>query len=520
VLLYNPPLLGPEHPDFASEAGVLESVAALGLAMRSLGHRVSKHAAGDSATSLATQLEETRPDVIVNLCESFAGCSAGESYVAAILELLNVPYTGSPPECLALTRDKSLMKRTLLGAGVVTPDFVEVLCGQTLPVSELKQWLGEGPLMVKPAQEDASLGIEAESVVDDWPLLAPQVARIHQHYGTALIERYIAGREFTVGIIELPVLQVLPIAEIEFRPGRELPYPIVTYVAKWTPGSKEDLLTPVCCPANIEPEMAQRLKEAAIAAYRLTRCRDYARIDLRVDGRGKVYVLEVNANPDVGPDAGLARMLRVAEIDYEDFAGRLLEAAMVRARIMCGVWKMEETGAIHTSPVDLLPKKRPADLKIRGILPEDRPVLVEITRSCGIFRPEEITIADEVLRAALQDSQLSGYHVFVAESQGCAVGWSCHGRVPMTDATYDLYWIAVAPKVQGQGIGKRLLTQIERAILADGGRWLLAETSSTAAYHATRSFYLHCGFQPVSEINDFYRPGDGKTTFGKRLDLP
>jgi D-alanine-D-alanine ligase len=518
VLVYNAPALRPEHPDFASEAGVLDSVAALGNEMRSIGHRITELAAGSPVSALVGELEELRPDVVVNLCEGFAGCSAGEPHVAALLELLHVPYTGSPPECLALARDKPRTKRLLAGAGVMTPEFVELPRGQPLPEPMLRQWQKEGPLMVKPAYEDASLGIGPESVTVDWEALERQVAMVHERYGVVLIERFIAGREFNVGIVELPDLRVLPISEIEFRTGADLPWPIVTYAAKWSPDSKEDLSTPVCCPAAVQPILARRMETAAIAAYRLTGCRDYARIDLRVDNQGQVYVLEVNANPDIGPNVGLARMLQVAGIGYGEFGQRLLNVVRSRGTAARRTGKSEKTVTDGYLPGNSQASERLLDLNIRRFQPEDRIALVDIVRSCGVFRPEEIKIADEVLGDALRDGPAGDYHVLVAEAMGRSVGWSCHGRVPLTDATFDLYWIAVAPDVQGRGAGRQLLAEVECAVRAASGRWLLAETSTMADYHATRLFYERCGFRAVDQIDDFYRVGDGKITFGKRLE--
>ena len=162
--------------------------------------------------------------------------------------------------------------------------------------------------------------------------------------------------------------------------------------------------------------------------------------------------------------------------------------------------------------------KQLTDVIVRGMLLQDRSVLVEMTRSCGVFRPDEVEVADEVLGDALKDGSAADYCVFVAEYKGRTVGWSCHGQVPMTEATFDLYWIVVAPDIHGRGIGRRLLGEVERDIVAKGSRWLLAETSSTAAYDMTRRFYRHCGYRELSRIEDFYRSGDGKVTFGKRLD--
>ena len=156
--------------------------------------------------------------------------------------------------------------------------------------------------------------------------------------------------------------------------------------------------------------------------------------------------------------------------------------------------------------------------RIRPFSPVDQAALLQITRSCKVFRPEEVEIAAEVLGEAARDGEKSHYTVLVAELEGGAVGWSCHGRVPLTDATFDLYWIAVAPSVQSRGIGRTLLHEVESIVLSSGGRWVLAETSSIALYEATRNFYERCGYRVLSQIADFYRSGDGKVTFGKRLD--
>ncbi len=512
VVLYNVPTLPKEHADYDSETGVLESVRAISTALGTAGHAVTDAAIGNSASSLAQRLEALRPDVIVNLCESFAGDSAGEPHIAALLDMLCIPYTGSPSDCLAITHNKVQTKRLLSGSGIATPEFIEVRRGEVPAESIVRPWLQAGPLIIKPAAEDASLGIGCDSVVTDWPALLKQVATIHECYGHALVERYIAGREFNVGIIELPDLQVLPLAEIVFSVSSELPWPIVTYQGKWSPTSNECLATPVRCPAMVETELEARIRQAATAAYRFTGCHDYARIDLRVDAAGNVFVLEVNANPDVGPNAGLARMLRAAGIEYDDFARRLIETAVNRSAKAEDVLATPRLAACRQAGVKLSPAS------IRRLAATDRQSLIEITRSTAVFRPDEIAIADEVLRDAQSDGPMGHYQVLVAELDGRIVGWSCHGLVPLTDATFDLYWIVVDPTVQGRGVGRQLLAEVERQVKTIGGSWLLAETSSIAAYKPTHNFYERCGYRIVSQIDDFYRAGDGKLTFGKRFD--
>jgi D-alanine-D-alanine ligase len=502
-LLYNAPHLAADDPDAASEAGVLESVVAIGEALRAANYRLTDFAVRDSVSVVVERLNELRPDVIVNLCESFAGDSAGEFRVAVLLELLRLPFTGSASECLSLVRNKARAKQLLAGAGILTAPSLALNPGDDLPRNPLDEWLTQGPLFVKPAQQDASLGIAYESVVVDRVALDRQVKE-SLRYGPVLVERYIHGREFNVGIIELPEIKVLPLAEVEFQISSETPWPIVTYAGKWRSGSAADLASQVRCPATIDTRLAGDIVTAATEAYRVTGCRDYARVDLRVDEAGNICVLEVNANPDIGPNAGFARMLAAAGISYAEFTGRLVKKALSRR------------GASHSSFAH--PAKEPScALIVRAIRPDDVEGLLAMTRDCGAFRPEEIDVAAELLNDAVKHPA-SHYQVLVAETGGGPGGWACYGRIPMTDSSFDLYWIVVSLQEQRRGVGRQLICEVERRLAAAGGRWLLAETSSTSAYARTRQFYRRCGYQEVGGIPDFYRSGDGKITFGKRLD--
>jgi ribosomal protein S18 acetylase RimI-like enzyme len=349
------------------------------------------------------------------------------------------------------------------------------------------------------------MGITPQSVVNDADAASRQLTFIHDCYGDALVERYIAGREFNVGIIELPELQVLPLAEVDFASAPELPWPIVTYEAKWSSGSAQDRATPVRCPVNIDVDLKRTIEQSAVAAYQMAGCRDYGRIDLRIDNQGCVYVLEVNANPDIGPEAGLARMLRAAGIEYDRFVSQLVATVASRHR--------------SKAPLnDFQPSGTNSKITIRQLVPKDCPDLLELTRETDAFRPEEIEVAAEVLRDALKSASADDYQVLVAEVDGSSAGWSCHGRVPMTDATFDLYWIVVAPRAQRLGVGRALIAEVQRRVQSEKGRWLLAETSSTKPYAAAREFYRRCDFRQLSEIDDFYRRGDGRVIFGLRLD--
>ena len=333
AILYNEPILAREHPDYASEAGVFDSVHALTESLGSLGHSVAAVSVRAPASALWESLRAIRADVVVNLVEGFCGESRHEPHVAGCLELLGIPYTGSPPECLVLVHDKVRTKQLLLSSGLPTAPFWRVAPGEDLPREALQAALRSGPLFVKPAAEDASLGIDAESVVHELAAVKSRVEKLHSLYGPVLIERYLDGREFNVGVIALPELQVLPLAEIEFRRDEHHPWPIVTYDSKWATDSLADRATPAVCPASVEPPLADRLRRLALDAFLATGCRDYARVDIRTDAAGEPFILEVNANPDIGPAAGFARAVNAFGWTYADFAGRLIATAAARQRL-------------------------------------------------------------------------------------------------------------------------------------------------------------------------------------------
>ena len=254
----------------------------------------------------------------------------GEAEVAGLVELAGHALTGSPPECLALVRDKARAKWLLAGAGLPTAPFLLIAPDAPLDRQALAEFVAPGPAIVKPAHEDGSLGIGPESIARDAGSLERQVASICSRYGAALVERFIVGREFNAAVIALPEAELLPLAEIEFS-GPEPPgWQIVTYEAKWSAGSAADRSTPARCPADVDAALAREISRVALAAFQSTGCRDYARIDLRVDAAGNVYVLEVNANPDIAPTAGFARALRAADIEYEAFIARLVQTAACR----------------------------------------------------------------------------------------------------------------------------------------------------------------------------------------------
>jgi ribosomal protein S18 acetylase RimI-like enzyme len=158
------------------------------------------------------------------------------------------------------------------------------------------------------------------------------------------------------------------------------------------------------------------------------------------------------------------------------------------------------------------------EIVLRPLRAEDRPEIARILQDCGAFRPDEVAVALELVDETLDPGPATDYRWSVAQRAGRVVGFACFGPVPMTRGTFDLYWIAVEPQARGTGIASRLDQDVEQAVRAVGGYWLLAETSSTAAYAPAHAFYARRGYRLLGRIEDYYRPGDGRLTFGKRLD--
>lgn len=325
AILFNQPTLPIDHADYASEAGVLESVEAVETALADAGHRATRVGLPTDRQAILAALQKLEADVVVNLFEGLEGVGAGESHVTGILELLGIAFTGSGSKCLALVREKALTKWLLLGAGLPSPAFELVRQNAPLPRARCDGLLSSGQVIVKPAHEDGSLGIGPESIVADSAALARQVRLVQERYGDVLVEQFIAGREFNVGLVALPEPAALPLAEIEFIAGIA---PIVSYDAKWSPAAPEYDGTAARCPADVAPQLAAEIVRVALAAFRVTDCRHYARVDLRVDAAGRPYILEVNANPDIGPTAGFARQVRASGMSHAEWICRTVRAAL------------------------------------------------------------------------------------------------------------------------------------------------------------------------------------------------
>lgn len=325
LILYNEPILADSHPDVDSEHEIYHTVEEVQKNLVEAGYDVRQLSVCRDPSVLLTGLNEEQPDVVFNLFEGLADHYETEAHVAGILDWLGIPYTGSPFHTLALARNKPLTKYLLQGAGLPTPGFFAVY---ELPIPECPL---EFPVIVKPAAQDASVGLDQGSVVTSLEDLNKRAAYLTENYGPGVIvEEFIRGRELNVGLIEAPDLRVLPISEILFVDKDPNFWPLVTYDAKWKPGTRDYESTPPLYPAPVSPRLAERIEDLSRKAFRLLDCRDYARVDFRLRPNGKPYILEVNPNPDFSPLAGLSGGLMSAGMTHAQFTIELVQAALLR----------------------------------------------------------------------------------------------------------------------------------------------------------------------------------------------
>ncbi|MDI6753457.1 MAG: ATP-grasp domain-containing protein [Thermodesulfobacteriota bacterium] len=321
------PLFPDGTPDLIGQESVRSRLRSVQQALRSLGYSVKTLKADDQLPSLLEKILSTRADLIFNLCEEFFGQTRLEMNLAALLELLDIPFTGSPALVLALSQDKGKTKSIFAHYNIPTPPFRVWQPGEKESLDGLRF-----PLIVKPLREDASLGIDNDAFVEDEKSLSRQVQKIYHGYKqSVLVEEYIDGRELNVSILGNDHPQVLPISEIDFSsmpPG--LPR-ICGYSAKWVEGSQEFCHTVPRCPALLSPEIEKEIFRISLKVYQVMECRDYARVDIRLSRDGIPYVLEVNANPDISPDAGMVRSARAAGFTYPEFLGRIVDLAQARS---------------------------------------------------------------------------------------------------------------------------------------------------------------------------------------------
>jgi D-alanine-D-alanine ligase len=326
AIIYNQPdgSLYSARNEQAAEEGVLVEAAAVEKALQSLGYLTSKIPLALPKEQAFNSLSNIKDDLVFNLFEGFSGFSETEAEMVDKLESLKLRYTGSPAPALRLALDKAAAKTVLQKEGVSTPPF-QLLDEATLPDFNL-----EFPCIVKPNAEDASHSLTTKSVVNNYDSLKEMVSVINRIYKEkALVEEYIDGREFNMTIMGNNILTPLPVSEICFSLPAGMPK-ILNYEAKWETGSIYYRGTQPQCPADLDPVTKRNITEAALQAYAITGCSGYARVDMRMDEGGHVYVIEVNPNPDISPDAGASRQAAAEGMSYNEFIQRIVQLGWER----------------------------------------------------------------------------------------------------------------------------------------------------------------------------------------------
>ena len=307
--------------DAEAEYDAPQTIEAISQALESYGHVVVPL---EATAELPRQLTDSPVDLVFNIAEGVEGRNR-EAAVPALCELMGIPYTGSDAATLSIALDKALSKKVLRQHGILTPEFQLMETGRERLSPKLVF-----PLIVKPNQEGSSKGVSAHaSVVDDEASLRAVVRDLLEKYRQpALVEHYVAGREFTVGLLGDKRPRVLPAMEILFL-DKNNPRPVYDYQIK----QEWEKHVYYQCPAHLSAGEVKAIERVARDTFEALDCRDVARVDLRMDEGGNFYVLEVNPLPGLTPEySDLCLIAKAANIDYRSLIGEILSGGLKRLR--------------------------------------------------------------------------------------------------------------------------------------------------------------------------------------------
>ncbi len=326
--VYNGKPAGDKNPnEDLSENGFKNEIFRIRKSLKKYYSNVKSLAIDRDVEKTVKNINRYKPDAIFNFVESVEGIASYEYCMAGLFELLGYEYTGNVPSCLGNCLNKSRTKNILRSFGISTPDSVTIKKSEKVTRKDIKLTY---PLILKLLNEDASIGISEYSVVRDYKSLDRHLQFLQKTYRQdVLVEEYIEGRELNVAILGRTVL---PVSEILFKGlPDDLPR-IVTYDGKWMKDTVYYRYTIPRCPAKLNRRTMKKVQEIALAAFDATNCRDYARVDLRLDNENKPYVIEVNPNPDISTDSGFARAASAAGIEYPELLFRISQSALSRRK--------------------------------------------------------------------------------------------------------------------------------------------------------------------------------------------
>ena len=296
------------------------------------GHDVEVLGVHDDLSGIRPAIDRFQPQIVFNLMEAFAGVTTFDQNVVSYLELLRIPYTGCNPRGLMLARDKALSKKLMAWHRIPVPGFFVVRRGETARLPKRLRF----PLIVKSLFYEASVGISQASVVETAEQLHRRVQFIHERVGTAaIVEQFIDGRELYVGVAGNNRLRVFPVWEMSFARMPDNRWRIATERVKWSDQyqKRHGVTTDA---ATLSDADAARIAHIAKRAYRALDLSGYARIDLRMDASGGVYVLEANPNPNLAYGEDFAESGEASGVSYEELLERIVALGLR--------WEPERTG--------------------------------------------------------------------------------------------------------------------------------------------------------------------------------
>lgn len=300
-------------------------IEAISDALRELGHEPSTLAI-DGRPATLTRVRNSKADLFFNLVESYAGDDTMEMHFAAYLDLVGKKYTGAGPQGSFLAMDKTIAKKIVRYHELYTPYSAVVNKGRVEHAQDI-----QFPVIVKPAAEDASKGIDAASVVNSVKELLERISYIHEEFDSAaLLEEYIEGREIYAAVIGNDKPEALPLVELDLSKLPDGMPRIAGYEVKFDVNTEAYKKTKSAAARDLDEETTERIQQAALTAFRAVKLRDYGRIDLRLAENGRVYVIEANPNPWLDPAAEFAMAAKESGRSYTQVIGEIVDLAMAR----------------------------------------------------------------------------------------------------------------------------------------------------------------------------------------------
>ncbi|MBK9754446.1 MAG: hypothetical protein IPO88_13230 [Nannocystis sp.] len=303
-------------------------------------HHCELFPVGDCIAGALLAIRDYAPDLVFNLCEGVLGRTRWEAHFVLALDLLGIPYCGCDAVTIALTQDKGLIKQLLRQLGVATPEGLAVApgCPEGQILADIDAMLRRAPsgrVIVKPIREDGGIGVDATGVVRS---AAAALARCHavwaQYQQPALVEAFIDGEEYNLALYASQQGMVaLPPGQIVFAPGLAPEARVVGWQAKWNIGSVEDISTESRIAHSLDPTLLAEINATCRHVAGMIGMSGYCRFDLRRGPDGRINIIDINANPDIGPGSGFRKALAAADIRFEDFLCELIHVRLHGHRV-------------------------------------------------------------------------------------------------------------------------------------------------------------------------------------------